>query len=391
VSVKPGQAHLHRSVRMIGVACGCYVGHHASGVAPRPSPYQLLTAAGARLKMRQTTMAGRVVSALAVGVLLAACGGNSGRTTRVTPTPTPASNSTAADTPAPTLLPSPTPARVTPHPTPRPTGAPTPKHAPPSGAQHVLVIMEENKGYAATLGKCSADPYFCSLASKYASFTNSHGVSHPSEPNYVAFDSGGINGCTTDGSCAANSLSQTDLGGQLTAADVPWVDWQESMPSACFTGGSSGGYALKHNAFQMFKDNQATCHSLPYPGSSAAVSALDGASAPDFAWISPNLTDDMHDGTVQQGDAWLKANLSPILASSWFLDYKSTVIVTMDEGDAGGANQIPTVVISSHAAGVGGVGTSINHYAVLRAIEGVYGLGYLGNAASAPGISNFFG
>jgi phosphatidylinositol-3-phosphatase len=252
--------------------------------------------------------------------------------------------------------------------------------------------MEENKGYAATLGTCSADPYFCSLAAKYASFTNSHGVSHPSEPNYVAFESGGIQGCTADSSCAANSVSATDLGGQLTAKGVPWVGWMESMPSNCYTGKDSGGYALKHSFGGFFKDEYTgACHIKPYPGSSSALSTLDGASAPDFAWISPNLTDDMHDGTVAQGDAWLATNLAPVLASSWFRNFPSTVIVTMDEGDSGGNNQIPTVVISSNALAKGAITTTINHYSVLRAVEAVYGLGYLGGAASAANISGFFG
>lgn len=253
--------------------------------------------------------------------------------------------------------------------------------------------MEENKGYAATLGTCSADPYFCSLAAKYASFTNSHGVSHPSEPNYVAFASGGIQGCTTDSSCTANSLAQTDLGGQLSAKGIPWTGWMESMPSPCYTGGgSSGGYALKHNPFGFFKDNYTgTCHIQEYPGQASALSILNGAGAPDFAWISPNLTNDMHDGTVQQGDAWLATNIAPILASPWFLNFNSTVIVTMDEGDAGTTNQIPTVVISNNARAKGAITTSINHYNILRSIETVYGLGFLGSAASAVSISSFFG
>jgi hypothetical protein len=37
---------------------------------------------------------------------------------------------------------------------------------------HVMVIVEENRGYAATLGSCSADPYLCSLAAGYASLTD---------------------------------------------------------------------------------------------------------------------------------------------------------------------------------------------------------------------------
>jgi phosphatidylinositol-3-phosphatase len=252
----------------------------------------------------------------------------------------------------------------------------------------VLVIMEENKGYKATLGSCGAggaDPYWCSLAAKYASDTSWLGVAHPSEPNYVAFASGGIQGCTTDTSCAANSLSQTDLGGQLTAAGVPWVGWMESMPSACSTG-NGGGYVLKHNPFGFFKDNYSgTCHIRPYPGVSSALSTLDSAGAPDFVWITPNLTHDMHDGSVQQGDAWLTANLAPILASPWFLNFSSTVIVTMDENDAQsspGGGQVPMVMISSHAAGKRAIAAAGNHYGLLRSIEETYRLPLLGAAAN---------
>jgi acid phosphatase len=130
---------------------------------------------------------------------------------------------------------------------------------------------------------------------------------------------------------------------------------------------------------------------VPDPGASGLISQLDGAGAPDYVFITPNLLNDMHDGSVAQGDAWLATNLAPVLASSWFRNFTSTVIVTMDEGDSGGSNQIPTVVISSHAQGKGAITTSINHYSVLRAVEGVYGLGYLGSAGSAANISAFFG
>jgi len=253
--------------------------------------------------------------------------------------------------------------------------------------------MEENKGYAATLGTCSADPYWCSLAAKYASFTNSHGVSHPSLPNYLGFDSGSTQGQSSD-CTSCGPFAAADLGGQLTAKGIPWKAYMESMPSACYPGGGSGAYAKKHNPFLYFTDvlnNACAAHDVPYPGASALVSQLDGAGAPNYVFITPNLNDDMHDGTVAQGDAWLATNLAPVLASSWFRNFPSTVVVTMDEGDSGTTNQVPTVVISSNAQGKGAITTPVNHYAVLRAIEGVYGLGYLGGAASAANISGFFG
>jgi hypothetical protein len=277
-----------------------------------------------------------------------------------------------------------------------PSSTRKPSSPPPpggTGAPHVMVIMEENKGYTATLGSCGSDPYLCSLAATYASDTAWFGVYHPSEPNYVALASGGIQGCVSDNSCAANSLSQTDLGGQLTAAGVPWVGYMESMPSPCYTGGSTGGYALKHNPFGFFKDNyRGTCHILPYPGAGGLISVLNAARPPDFVWITPNLTNDMHSGTVQQGDAWLKANLGPVLSSPWFTAGNATVIVTMDENDAqktgtccsvtpGG--QVPMVVISSDSKGKRYFAIPGDHYGTLRSIEEVYHLGLLGLAASA--------
>jgi hypothetical protein len=245
-----------------------------------------------------------------------------------------------------------------------------------------MVVMLENKGYAATLGTCSADPYYCSLASTYASYTNWHGIGHPSLPNYLAFASGGTQGCTSD-SCPGG-YTVASLGGQLSHAGIPWAAYMESMPSACYAGGSSGTYAKKHNPFVYFNDvtgNGCASHDVPYPGATGMVSALDGSSAPSFVFITPNLLNDMHDGSVQQGDAWLQANVAPVLTSSWFTKFNSTVIVTMDEGDAGSTNQIPLVVISSHARGQGAIATSGNHYGTLGAIEGTFGLANLGGAS----------
>jgi len=291
-----------------------------------------------------------------------------------TPPPTP----TPTQTPTPTSTPTATPT-LTPTPTATATATPTP--TPPPGGAHVLVVMEENKGYAATLGSCGSDPYLCSLASQYASYTAWSGVAHPSLPNYLAVTSGSTQGCASD--LCPGPFTATSLGGQLTGAGIPWTAYAEGMPSACSTADGPSPYARKHNPFVYFTDNSAQCHDVPYPGAAGIVAALDGPSPPSFAWITPNLLNDMHSGTVQQGDAWLQANLAPILTSNWFLNFHSTVIVTMDEGDSGGANQIPMVVISSTAKGQGAISTNGNHYGTLRALEEAFGLGYLG-AASDP-------
>jgi hypothetical protein len=250
-----------------------------------------------------------------------------------------------------------------------------------------MVIMEENRGYGATLGSCGDDPYFCSLASQYASYTNWDAISHPSLPNYLALDSGSTQGCSAD--ACPGGYAATDLGGQLSTAGIPWTAYMESMPTPCDAGGSVGLYKRSHNPFVYFNDvaNSGTCSDdvIPYPGSSGLVANLDASGAPQFVWITPNLLDDMHNGSVAEGDTWLAANLAPVLTSTWFTDYNSTVIVTMDENDAQsspGGGQIPMVVISSTARGQGQISTAGNLYGTLRAIEEEFGLGYLGGAAS---------
>ncbi len=263
--------------------------------------------------------------------------------------------------------------------------------------------MEENKGYAAVL---AGAPYLDGLARSYASSSAWFGIDHPSAPNYVGILSGsrqGVVGDCTPPSCGP--FAAPSLGGQLSAAGIPWAAYMESMPSPCYSHATAGEYAEKHNPFLYFNDilnNNCTAHDLPYPGAGALVSTLDGPNPPDFVWITPNQLDDMHDGSVAQGDNWARANLAPVLASSWFRDYNSTLIITMDEGDANGTasccgqlpgGPIPLIIVSNNAAGKGSLAITGDQYGTLRSIEEVFGLSLLGDAANKINgdVSSLFG
>src|SRR5437762_8336262 len=88
-------------------------------------------------------------------------------------------------------------------------GLPTPSH--------VVVVMEENHSYNEIIGSSSA-PYINSLANSGALFTQSFAVTHPSEPNYLAFFSGSTQGITDD-SCP-HTFGPPDLGGELIQAGL---------------------------------------------------------------------------------------------------------------------------------------------------------------------------
>ena len=54
---------------------------------------------------------------------------------------------------------------------------------------HVIIVMEENHSYADIIGSQQA-PYINGLAQSGALFTDSHAVTHPSQPNYLELFSG---------------------------------------------------------------------------------------------------------------------------------------------------------------------------------------------------------
>src|SRR5258706_2491615 len=59
--------------------------------------------------------------------------------------------------------------------------------------QHVFVIMMENTGYSHLIGDPNA-PWINAAAAQYGFARNYTGVSHPSQPNYIAATSASTNG-----------------------------------------------------------------------------------------------------------------------------------------------------------------------------------------------------
>jgi hypothetical protein len=93
----------------------------------------------------------------------------------------------------------------------------------------------------------------------------------------------------------------------------------------------------------------------------------------------------MHDGTIAEGDIWLKNNLSNYAA--WAMTHNSLLIVTWDEDDGSQDNQIPTIFIGAMVK-PGQYSEHITHDNVLATIEAIQGLKPLGNAANVKPIKD---
>jgi len=108
----------------------------------------------------------------------------------------------------------------------------------------------------------------------------------------------------------------------------------------------------------------------------------------------------MHDGTITQGDTWLKNNIEPY--RQWALTHNSLLIFTFDESDTSAPQSDPTnqiittisgqnVIVGKYSeaaisrfylSNAAAPDTAINHYNLLRTIEGIFG-----TATDASGVA----
>jgi acid phosphatase len=242
---------------------------------------------------------------------------------------------------------------------------------------HVVVAVFENKSYEQVAGNKSA-PYLNALMKRAAVFTNSHGVAHPSQPNYLALFSGSTQGIT-DNHCPIDLEGRLNLGRQLFDSGLSFTGYSEDLPKAGFLGCSHARYAAKHNPWIDF-DNVPASANQPY-----SAFPTDFAKLPTVSFVVPNLCNGMHDCGTPAGDNWARAHLDGYLR--WADQHNSLLIVTFDENDGSPRNQILTLF---GGAGVKpGIYTeSIDHYRVLRTIEALYGLPPIGQAARTAPITD---
>ena len=248
---------------------------------------------------------------------------------------------------------------------------------------HVVIVMEENHAYEQIIGSPNA-PYINSLAGQGALFTNSHAVSHPSQPNYLALFSGSTQGLTDD-SCP-HTFSGPNLGSQLLTAGFSFTGYVESLPSVGFTGCSDPGwnfwappYARKHAPWVNFPAVPASSNQ-PFTSFPSDYSTL-----PTVSFVIPNQQNDMHSASIQQADSWLQNKLGGY--AQWAQTHNSLLIVTWDEDDNGPDNHIATIFVGSSVK-PGQYNESINHYTVLRTLEAMYGLSPINNSTTVTPITD---
>jgi len=247
----------------------------------------------------------------------------------------------------------------------------------------IVIVIEENRSFQDIYNSAAA-PFINSLVPEGALFTQSFALEHPSQPNYFDLFSGSNQGVTNN-SCP-HSFSSANLGAQLFAAALSFGGYSEDLPSSAPAVCTSGLYVRRHNPWVNFDTG---ANAVPASANRPFVpdwptTAAGFAALPTVSIVVPNLMNDMHDGSIAQGDAWFWNNLSGYY--EWAKTHNSLLILTFDEDDFGAGNQIFTLFLGPMVV-PGQYPGRITHLNLLRTIEDMYGLSYAGAAATSAPIT----
>ncbi len=253
---------------------------------------------------------------------------------------------------------------------------------------HIVLVIDENKNDTEIRGSALAPYINTVLLPNSADLTHFVAETHPSQPNYLHLFSGSNQGVLQDGLpgspaepgtlAAPPPFHTPNLGRELLNAGKTFDAYSESLPSVGFTGEtysadpSLNEYVRKHNPTVDWQDDAATNASNPnalpssvnVPFSQFPTTTAGYSSLPSFSFVVPNEQNDMHDGSITQGDTWLANNIESY--RQWAETHNSLLIFTFDESDLGALQADPNNQIITAISGQGVVDAKYNEAAIAR-------------------------
>ena len=279
------------------------------------------------------------------------------------------------------------------------------------GFDHVFIIMMENTGYDTLIGNPNA-PFINFAANTTGLATSYFGVTHPSQPNYIAATSGALNGVPDDNDITIDVPNIVD---QLEAHGKSWKAYMQSF-SLCSTPlDHACGFQLyerKHNPFISYKDVQTSpARVANIVDFTQFATDLASNTVPDYVWISPDQCHDMHGrgatpadpcdfsqvpALISAGDTFLLNTVNAIMTSKAWTG-NSVIFIVWDESDFTGSGpfgfgdtsgccdanpgggHVVGLVISNFLRFARSSDRPFNHYSMLSTIQQSWHLGCLGN------------
>jgi hypothetical protein len=286
------------------------------------------------------------------------------------------------------------------------------------GIQTVFIVLEENHDWS----QVKSLPYLKHLQQIGAHSEQYYNPKklHPSEPNYIWLEAG-KNFClalstpclNNDADPSASHLVKgaTHLTKLLDGAGVSWRSYQEDIAAGTCPVKSGGGFVAKHDPFVFFDDvvgnppsaTNAYCidHHRPFSDFGADLKA---GTVARYNFITPNQDHDMHDGSPEAADTWLRDNIDPIVNP----DHPSgnhnaaiyghaALIVVWDEGASGSDGPIGMLIVSpfakpGYAETAPAMPYRYTHSSMLLTMQKIFGVAQnpIEDAKNAQDLAEFF-
>ncbi|KAL7790937.1 phosphoesterase family domain-containing protein [Trichoderma ceciliae] len=270
------------------------------------------------------------------------------------------------------------------------TSSPT-SHVKGKAFDRFVVVYFENEDY----DKADGDPNFTYFAKKGVKLTNYFGVTHPSQPNYLAAVAGDYFGMQND-DLAATDFNVSTIIDLLEDRGVSWGHYQEDMPFSGYEGfnyvnhkNGANDYVRKHNPAIIANSvthyeqrlSQIKNLSLIDTGASLFHKDLKANKLPQWMFITPNMTSDGHDSTVAVAGKWCRTFLDPLLNDKNFMQ-NTLVLLTWDESETYTQRNRILGILLGDAVPKHFVGTTddnfYNHYSEIATVEANWDLHTLG-------------
>jgi len=258
--------------------------------------------------------------------------------------------------------------------------------------QHVFIVVEENHSYSSVIGS-SEMPYLNRLATTYAYAKGYYANTHPSIGNYFILTAG--ENVTNDDRSSAE-VAADNIVRHLVKAGKTWKEYSEDLPSVGYTGGDNGGYTEHHNPLSYFSDVRESSteaqNLVPF-----AQFSIDLANhrLSNYGFIVPNDSDNAHDESLAQADAWLQAKIDPLIMSSDFNSPGGGLLIivfdeSFDSDTVNGGGHVAWVVVGPNVKKGFTSAASYQHESTLRFMSEAIGLtDFPGAAATAPDMEEF--
>jgi hypothetical protein len=254
-------------------------------------------------------------------------------------------------------------------------------------------------------GGTGSGTYMTSLATTNSLATHYTGITHPSQPNYMTL-TGGDTFVSGDGNCcfqvpAPNVIDRIEASGRTWKAFAEDATGSGCPDSSFSNGGFQPPRKADHFPLLEFSDMNtasrcANFRTTSSPNDQEFIDVLNGSNPPNFLWLTPNDTDNMHSSSVSTGDSYLAGLVPKILGSTTFATKSAALFIVFDEGsDSCPSAPAGDCVYSTWAGLVVKHGLSsnaqYNHYSFLKTLETVWNMPYLTpNDAGATAMTEFF-